>query len=71
MSEDLQALETMSCEELLKELARLGSERDHAQAQGATPAQALPEQASQVDSAFRQAERIQRIGELIKTKGCQ
>lgn len=70
MSEKPQALEAMSCEELLKELARLSSERDHAQAQVATPERAAPEQAPQVDGMLNQGERMQRIGELLKTKGC-
>lgn len=70
MSDESRPLEAMTCEELLKELARLSSERDQLQSQGATPGQAIPEQASQVDSMLRQSARIDRIGELLKAKGC-
>ena len=70
MSDDAQTLEAMNCEELLKELARLTSERDQLQAQVATPEQATPAQAPQVDGMLQQSERIQRIGELIEAKGC-
>ena len=70
MSDQAQALDAMSCEELLKELARLSSERDHVQSQLGTPDQATPEQAPQVGSMLRQNDRIQRIGELLKSKGC-
>ena len=71
MSEEPRALEAMNCEELLKELARLSSEHDHIQAQVATPDQATPEQAPQVHSLLSQSERMQRIGELLKAKGCK
>ena len=70
MSKESRTLESMSCEELLKELARLSSEHDHVQAQVATPDQATAEQAPQVDSMLRQSERMDRIGELLKAKGC-
>jgi hypothetical protein len=65
------ALESMTCEELLRELARLSSERDHVQADVATPAQASDEQAPQVASMLEQSARIDRIGELLKEKKCQ
>jgi hypothetical protein len=65
------ALESMSCEELLKELARLTSERDHAQAESATPARADTERVAQVASLLDQSARIDRIGELLKAKRCQ
>ena len=71
MTEQPQALESMSCEELLRELARLTSARDHLHAAVATPSQADAEQASQVKSMLNQGERIDRIGELLKAKGCQ
>jgi hypothetical protein len=71
MSEQPRALESMSCEELLKELARLTAERDHVQPQIGTPAQANDEQAPQVDHLLDQSARIDRIGELLKVKGCQ
>jgi hypothetical protein len=61
----------MSCKELLKELARLTSERDHAHAQVATPAQASDEQLPQVAGMLDQGARIDRIGELLKAKGCE
>ena len=70
MSEEPRSLEAMSCDELLHELARLSPERDHVQSQVATPAQAAPEQAAQVEGMLRQSDRIQRIGELLKAKGC-
>jgi hypothetical protein len=71
MNERPQPLEAMSCEELLKELARLTSERDHVQSQVATPEQASAEQAPQVAHMLDQSARIERIGELLKAKGCQ
>jgi hypothetical protein len=71
MAERHPALEAMTCEELLRELARLTSERDHIQSQVATPAQASAEQAPQVDALTHQSARIDRIGELLKAKGCQ
>jgi hypothetical protein len=71
MSEKQPALEAMNCEELLKELARLTSERDHIHSQIGTPAQASPEQAPQIDHLLDQGARIDRIGELIKARGCQ
>ncbi|HEX5688474.1 MAG TPA: hypothetical protein VFX76_00630 [Roseiflexaceae bacterium] len=70
-TDEPQALESMSCEELLREMARLTSERDHVQSQVATPAQADPDQAGQVVHMIDQGERIERIGELLKAKGCQ
>jgi hypothetical protein len=71
MSEEPRSLEAMNCEELLKELARLTSERDHIQSQVATPAQASAEQAPQVGHLLDQGKRIERIGELLKAKSCQ
>lgn len=71
MSEKPRDLESMNCEELLRELARLTSERDHISAEVATPAQASDDQAPQVTSMFDQSTRIDRIGELLKAKGCQ
>jgi hypothetical protein len=71
MEEQFKALEGMTCEELLRELARLSSERDHVQAEVATPEQASPEQAPQVASMLDQGRLLDRIGELLKAKGCQ
>jgi hypothetical protein len=71
MTEQQRALESMTCDELLKELARLTSERDHVHAEVATPAQATGEQAGQVAGMLDQGARINRIGELLKAKGCQ
>jgi hypothetical protein len=65
------ALEAMTCEELLRELARLSSERDHTQADMATPARASDEQAPQVAGMLDQSTRMERIGELLKQKKCQ
>jgi hypothetical protein len=39
---ELSELESMSCEELLKELARLTAERDHVQSQIGTPLRPAP-----------------------------
>jgi hypothetical protein len=64
-------LEAMTCEELLRELARLSSERDHTHADVATPSQASDEQAPQVAGMLDQSARIERIGELLKAKKCQ
>jgi hypothetical protein len=65
------ALESMSCDELLKELARLTAERDQVQSQIGTPAQASAEQAPQVEHMLNQGALIDRIGELLKLKQCQ
>jgi hypothetical protein len=70
MTEQPHSLESMSCEELLKELARLTSERDHLHAAVATPDQADAEQAPQVETMLNQGRHIDRIGELLKAKGC-
>jgi hypothetical protein len=64
-------LETMTCEQLLRELARLSSERDHVQADVATPARASGAQAPQVAGMLDQSALIARIGELLKEKKCQ
>jgi hypothetical protein len=61
----------MSCDELLRELARLSSERDAIQAQVATPEQASAEQAPQVHALLEQSQRMDRIGALLKAKDCQ
>jgi hypothetical protein len=71
MSDEPRALEEMTCEELLKELARLASERDHTQSQVGTLTTAAPEQLPQVNSIAQQSKRMDRIGELLKSKGCQ
>jgi hypothetical protein len=71
MEDQPRELESMSCEELLRELARLSSEHDHIQSEVATPDKADPEQAPQVASMLDQGARIDRIGELLKAKGCQ
>jgi hypothetical protein len=71
MTKERPALESMSCEELLKELARLTAERDQVQSQIGTPAQASPEQAPQVDHFLDQSAQMDRIGELLKAKRCQ
>jgi hypothetical protein len=64
-------LESMTCEELLRELAQLSSERDHVQADIGTPAQASDAQSSQVAGMLDQASRMDRISELLKEKKCQ
>jgi hypothetical protein len=64
-------LEAMSCEELLRELARLSSERDHVQADIGTPAQASDAQAPLVAGMIEQTSRMDRISELLKEKKCQ
>lgn len=64
-------IEKMSCDELLRELARLTSELDRTNEQVATPEQASDEQIPQVASMFNQRSRLDRIGELIKQKGCE
>jgi hypothetical protein len=63
-------LEDMSCEELLRELARISSEHDRINTQVATPDQASPDQQPQVATMHRESERMQRIGDLLKEKGC-
>jgi hypothetical protein len=65
------ALESMDCDQLLKELARLTTERDQIQSQVGTPAQASAEQAPQVEHMLNQGALIDRIGELLKLKKCQ
>ena len=71
MSDQSRPLETMSCEELLRELARLTSERDHVHAEVATPSQAPPEREPQVADMLDLSAKIDRIGALLKAKGCQ
>ncbi|MDQ2996696.1 MAG: hypothetical protein M3R61_06515 [Chloroflexota bacterium] len=68
---DQSNLESMTCEELLRELARISSERDHLQADIGTPAQASAAQAPQVAGLLEQTSRMDRIGELLKEKKCQ
>ena len=68
---DQSNLESMTCEELLRELARLSSERDHLQADLGTPARASAAQAPHVAGMLDQASRMDRIGELLKEKQCQ
>jgi hypothetical protein len=63
-------LETMSCEELLRELAHLTASSDALNAEVATPEQAAPEQELQVTSLIGQRQRIDHIGELITAKRC-
>jgi hypothetical protein len=67
MADESNLLESMSCAELLKELARLTSERDQTSAAVATE-QAGDEQ--QVAVLRQESARIDRIGELLKAKGC-
>lgn len=71
MDEKPQSLEEMSCPELLREMARLVSERDHLHADVATPEQADDEQIPQTSSMLDLSSRIDRIGELLAAKGCQ
>ena len=71
MSDKRRALEEMNCDELLKELARLTSERDHLQAQVGMPGTATADELPQVNSVAQQGEQMDRIGELLKSKGCQ
>jgi len=68
---DQSNLESMTCEELLRELARLSSERDHLHADIGTPAQASTAQAPQVAGMLEQSSRMDQIGELLKEKKCQ
>jgi hypothetical protein len=68
---DQASLESMTCEELLRELAQLSSERDHIQAGIGTPAQASDAQSPQVAGMLDQASRMDRISELLKEKKCQ
>jgi hypothetical protein len=68
---DQSNLANMTCDELLRELARLSSERDHLQADIGTPAQASATQAPQVAGLFDQTSRMDQIGELLKEKKCQ
>lgn len=70
MAGTAQNVETMSCDELLRELARLTSERDVLQAQVGAADTADPSQGTQVTAMERQAARMKRIGELIAQKGC-
>jgi hypothetical protein len=63
-------LESMSCEELLRELARLAASSDQLNAEVATPQQAAPEQTPQVGSLVEQRRRMDQIGELLRAKGC-
>ncbi len=70
MSDEPRALEAMSCEELLRELARITSERDHMQAQVGMPGTATPEELPQVNNVAQQGETMDRITELLKAKGC-
>lgn len=68
---DQSNLESMTCAELLRELARISSERDHLQADIGTPAQASAAQAPQVAGLLEQTSRMDRISELLKEKKCQ
>jgi hypothetical protein len=68
---DQSNLESMTCEELLRELARLSSERDHLHADIGTPAQASKAQAPHVTGMLEQTSRMDRISELLKDKRCQ
>lgn len=69
---DTQAdLESMSCEELLKELAQLAAEGDELNAEVATPQQAAPQQESQVVDLVNTRARMDRITQLLKDKGCE
>jgi len=70
MSDEPRGLEAMDCEELLRELTRLTSERDHMQAQVGMPGKATPEELPQVNSVAQQGEIMDRITELLKLKGC-
>jgi hypothetical protein len=63
-------LESMSCEELLRELARLAASSDELNAEVATPEQATPQQEPQAARLVDQRERMDHIAELIKAKGC-
>jgi hypothetical protein len=71
MDEHQRSLEAMSCEELLRELARLTTERDHIQADVDTSEHAGGQEAPRVAKMVDQSARIDRIGELLKAKGCQ
>lgn len=64
------SLDTMTCEELLAELARLTASKDRLNASVGTPQDADDEQAPHVDTMLDVSAQIDRIGELIKAKGC-
>ncbi len=71
MSDQRSNLESMTCAELLEELAQLASEGDRLNAEVATPAQAAPEQESQVVDLKDTRARMDRITQLLKDKGCE
>lgn len=63
-------LEALTCDELLRELARLAASSDELNAEVATPEQAAPYQKPQVAHLVNQRERMDRISELIIAKNC-
>lgn len=67
---DSATLDTMACEELLAELARLTASKDRLNASVATPEQADPHQEPHVDTMLDVSAQIDRIGELLRAKGC-
>ena len=71
MSDQQSELESMTCAELLQELAQLASEGDHLNAEVATPAQAAPEQESQVADLNDTRTRMDQITQLLKDKRCE
>lgn len=70
MTNQDQDLESMNCNELLRELASLATDSDHVNSEIATPEQAAPEQEPQVVSLINQRTRMDRISELLKAKNC-
>ena len=64
-------LETMTCAELLQEVATLTAEGDHTNAEVGTPARAAPQQAPQVSTLIDTRARMDRITHLLKDKGCE
>ncbi|HMQ35531.1 MAG TPA: hypothetical protein PKD53_32790 [Chloroflexaceae bacterium] len=70
MTKHDQDLESMSCDELLRELARLAPDSDAVNAEVATPERATPAQEPQAASLVNQRARMDRISELLKAKNC-
>jgi hypothetical protein len=70
MTNQDQDLESMSCDELLRELASLATDSDHVNAKIATPEQVALEQEPQGAGPVNQRARMERISELIKAKNC-
>lgn len=70
MNIDDTALETMTCDELLRLLAKLSAAGDHLNAEVGTPAQADAEHQDQARDLVTTRHRIDRISDLLLAKGC-